>query len=78
VCPPFPLRDEGGHIINPAAGLNASAAYSPRQTCGAKGCHDYGKITEGYHFTQGKGEALPPEFAARWSSTATAGDTIRP
>ncbi|MBN1337532.1 MAG: hypothetical protein JXB39_16385 [Deltaproteobacteria bacterium] len=31
--------------------------YSPRQTCGATDCHDYDLITEGFHFTQGKGEA---------------------
>jgi hypothetical protein len=68
VCPPFPLRDEMSEVIKP--GVNASAPYSPRQTCGAKGCHDYEKITEGYHFTQGKGEAMPPQYAARyqWAS----------
>jgi cytochrome b subunit of formate dehydrogenase len=74
VCPPFPLRDEAGGIINPTAGLNASAPYSPKQTCGAKGCHDYGKITEGFHFTQGKGEAMPPEFAARYQWASTPGN----
>jgi len=26
--------------------------YSPRQTCGT--CHDYDKITNGYHFQQGR------------------------
>jgi hypothetical protein len=74
VCPPFSLRDENGQIINPVAGRNASAPYSPRQTCGAKGCHDYNKITEGYHFTQGKGEAMPPEFAARYQWASSPGN----
>jgi len=74
VCPPFPLRDEKGEIINPVAGLKASAPYSPRQTCGAKGCHDYDKITGGYHFTQGKGEAMPPEFAARYQWASSPGN----
>jgi hypothetical protein len=72
VCPPFPLRNEKGEIIKP--GLNASAPYSPRQTCGAKGCHDYNKITEGYHFTQGKGESMPPEFGARYQWASSPGN----
>jgi hypothetical protein len=74
VCPPFQLRDEQGGIINPAMGVNASTPYSPKQTCGAKGCHDYGKITEGYHFTQGKGEAMPSEFAARYQWATAPGN----
>ena len=67
VCPPFKLRDEQGNIIDPRSGLNASAPYSPRQTCGAVGCHNYDLITEGFHFTQGRGEPLPPEYAARYA-----------
>lgn len=47
VCPPFPLRDEAGNVIDPAKGVNDTVPYSPRQTCGASGCHDYAKITEG-------------------------------
>jgi len=54
VCPPFQLRDEEGNVINPVAGENAHKPYSPKQTCGK--CHDYDKITQGYHFMQGKGE----------------------
>jgi hypothetical protein len=50
VCPPFALRDEAGHVINPAKGVNDAVPYSPRQTCGAKGCHDYEKITRGFHW----------------------------
>jgi hypothetical protein len=57
VCPPFHLRDEQGATIDPVAGVNAKVRYSPRQTCGATGCHDYERITRGYHFTQGQGEA---------------------
>jgi hypothetical protein len=74
VCPPFPLRDEAGNIINPAADPKVSAPYSPKQTCGAPGCHDYDKITQGFHFQQGRGEALPKEFAARYQWTSSPGN----
>jgi len=69
VCPPFPLLDEEGRVINPVSGENADRPYSPARTCGK--CHDYGKITEGFHFTQGAGEKAPPDLAARcqWVST---------
>ncbi len=52
-CPPFHLRTETGAIINPITGQNANQPFSTRKTCGAKGCHDYDKITKGYHFQQG-------------------------
>jgi len=69
VCPPFHLRDEEGKVINPVAGQNAEKPYSPKQTCG--GCHDYDKITQGYHFMQGKGEEPTADQKARclWAST---------
>jgi hypothetical protein len=69
VCPPFPLRDEEGRVINPIADENADKPYSPKQTCGR--CHDYEKITRGYHFTQGAGERPTADQAARclWAST---------
>jgi hypothetical protein len=67
VCPPFKLRDEQGKIIDPIHSINDTVPYSPKQTCGSAGCHDYSRITEGFHFTQGKGEALPPEYAARYN-----------
>jgi len=67
VCPPFPLRDVKGQIINPVKGINDKVPYSPKQTCGAKGCHNYDKITEGFHFQQGKGEVLPKEYAERYN-----------
>jgi len=63
VCPPFPLRDEEGKVINPVKGENADKPYSPKMTCGA--CHDYEKITKGYHFTQGQGEPPTPEQTRR-------------
>ncbi|MBL7128795.1 MAG: hypothetical protein ISS16_07395 [Ignavibacteria bacterium] len=69
VCPPFHLLDESGEIINPLIELNIDKPYSPRQTCGR--CHDYNKITEGYHFTQGAGEN-PTELQTeryQWVST---------
>ena len=69
VCPPFFLRDERGAVINPRTGENADQPYSPRQTCGA--CHDYEKITRGYHFTQGKGEKPTADQARRvgWATS---------
>jgi hypothetical protein len=74
ICPPYPLRDEQGNVIDPVKGINATAPYSPRQTCGAAGCHDYNKITEGYHFMQGKGEALPADMAARYQWVTSPGN----
>jgi len=69
VCPPFHLMDEKGEIINPILGENTDKPYSPRKTCGA--CHDYEKITKGYHFTQGAGENPTQNQAERcqWAST---------
>ncbi|MDZ7831968.1 MAG: hypothetical protein U5L07_09485 [Desulfobacterales bacterium] len=52
ICPPFYLRDKEGNIINPLENRNADVPYSPKKTCGK--CHDYKKITKGYHFQQGK------------------------
>jgi hypothetical protein len=74
VCPPFKLKDEHGDVIDPVRGINAGAPYSPRQTCGAAGCHDYDIITEGYHFTQGKGEAVPADMAARYQWVTSPGN----
>jgi hypothetical protein len=74
VCPPFPLRDEAGQVIDPVKGVNATAPYSPKQTCGAKGCHDYDKVTRGFHFTQGKGEAVPPAMAERYAWVSAPGN----
>ena len=74
VCPPFPLRDEIGAVINPVQGLNDSSPYSPKQTCGAPDCHDYKKITEGFHFTQGKGEKVPAAMAARYAWVTSPGN----
>lgn len=74
VCPPFHLRDETGQIIDPVHGVNDSVPYSPRQTCGAEGCHDYATITQGYHFTQGKGESAPSPLAERVAWALTPGN----
>lgn len=74
ICPPYQLKDEQGNVINPVKGLNATAPYSPRQTCGAAGCHDYDKITQGYHFTQGKGEPVPADMAARYQWVTSPGN----
>ena len=69
VFPPFQLRDEEGNVINPVMGENIDKPYSPKQTCGQ--CHDYDKITQGYHFMQGKGEEPTADQKDRclWSST---------
>lgn len=74
ICPPFPLRDEAGNVIDPVRGINTNAPYSPKQTCGAAGCHDYNKITEGFHFMQGKGEAVPADMVARYQWVSSPGN----
>ena len=63
VCPPFNLYDENGSVINPVNNINADKPFSPKQTCGK--CHDYSKITQGFHFQQGKDEKATGTFADR-------------
>jgi formate dehydrogenase gamma subunit len=53
-CPPFYLRDEYGQIIDPNTDPSVSRPVSTKQTCGA--CHDYARVTRGYHFQTGKDE----------------------
>jgi hypothetical protein len=72
VCPPFNLLDEDGNIINPVAGLNVDKPYSPRQTCGK--CHDYEKITQGFHFQQGKDEIATGTYAERYQWASNPGN----
>ena len=69
ICPPYYLLTDAGDTINPLTGKNSDQPYSPRQTCGK--CHDYEKITQGYHFQQGKDESPDPGMAARaqWVSS---------
>lgn len=74
VCPPFFLRDEDGNIIDPVNNVNADKPYSPKQTCGASGCHDYDKITEGYHFTQGADEKSLTKQNERYQWTTSPGN----
>ncbi len=74
VCPPFQLRDEAGNIIDPVKGINDTVPYSPKQTCGVSGCHNYEKITEGFHFTQGKGEKVPDAMAKRYNWVSSPGN----
>jgi len=74
VCPPFYLKDEAGNIIDPVHNVNTDKPYSPKQTCGANGCHDYNKITEGFHFTQGRGEKVPELFARRYNWVSSPGN----
>ena len=63
VCPAFHLLDAEGNVIDPVHGANADKPYSPKQTCGK--CHDYETITQGYHFTMGKGHDPTPDQADR-------------
>jgi len=72
VCPPFFLYDEDGNIIDPVNNINADKPYSPRQTCGQ--CHDYDKITEGYHFQQGKDEISSDTFNERYQWVSSPGN----
>jgi formate dehydrogenase gamma subunit len=74
VCPPFHLRDDQGRTIDPISGVNAGVPYSPRQTCGAAGCHDYEKITRGYHFRQGQGEPPTADQRARYAWATSPGN----
>ena len=54
---PVVLRARNGAALNPGI---AVVPYSPRRTCGA--CHDYEKITEGFHFDQGQ-SVMRDDFA---------------
>ena len=64
VCPPFFLYDEEGDVIDPIHGINTEKPFSPKQTCGK--CHDYEKITMGFHFQQGKDEIASGTLAERY------------
>ena len=72
VCPPFYLYDEEGNIIDPVNNINAEKPYSPRQTCGK--CHNYEKITQGFHFQQGKDETATGTFAERYQWVSNPGN----
>jgi hypothetical protein len=72
VCPPFNLYDEDGNLIDPMHDINATMPYSPKQTCGK--CHDYNKITEGFHFQQGKGESPTPTMVQRYQWVTSPGN----
>jgi nitrate/TMAO reductase-like tetraheme cytochrome c subunit len=72
VCPPFFLYDEEGSIIDPVRGINADEPYSPKQTCGK--CHDYEKITMGFHFQQGKDEIASGTLAERYQWVSNPGN----
>lgn len=70
-CPPFHLRDEKGDIIDPTKDAEGNPvdpnlpvqqqgiprAVSTKKTCGA--CHDYNRVTRGYHFQAGRDELYP-------------------
>lgn len=71
VCPPFFLKDQDGNIIDPVHAINSKVPYSPKKTCGQ--CHDYERITSGYHFQQGADEKLSPRLAALYPWMRTPG-----
>lgn len=72
VCPPFHLFDEEGNIIDPIKGINVDKPYSPKQTCGK--CHDYEKITQGYHFQQGADEKPTTDQSKRYQWALSPGN----
>jgi len=72
VCPPFFLYDEDGNIIDPVNGINDDKPYSTKQTCGK--CHNYDKITEGFHFQQGKNEKPTTIMSTRYRWVTTPGN----
>ncbi|MFO7672036.1 MAG: hypothetical protein R6W31_20440 [Bacteroidales bacterium] len=72
VCPPFYLLTQEGDTINPHTGVNTDKPYSPKQTCGK--CHDYEKITEGFHFQQGKDEAASDSQVERMQWVSSPGN----
>ncbi|MGI9212019.1 MAG: cytochrome C [Methylococcaceae bacterium] len=51
IHPVFPLLDENGKHV-----LESGLPYSTRKSCEGSGCHDYDKITHGFHFEQGPDE----------------------
>ena len=65
--PSFAAHSEGNVALRGYDGVvltsGDSAPYSPKQTCsntvenGLGSCHDYGTITEAYHFQQGFDQA---------------------
>ena len=71
VCPPFNLYDEAGNLIDPVNNINSDIPYSPKQTCGK--CHDYEKITKGFHFQQGRGEKPTGEMSKRYQWVTSPG-----
>jgi len=71
ICPPFFLYDEQGNVIDPVHNINGDKPYSPKQTCGK--CHDYNKITQGFHFQQGKDE-LPAGALERYQWVSNPGN----
>ena len=64
-CLLFHLKTDNGEIINPVTGQNADQPFSTRQTCGA--CHDYDKMSKGFHMTMGWDEV----DEARFRNTST-------
>jgi hypothetical protein len=47
---PIPLKDNLGHAIT----LDSTRGYSGRETCGATGCHDVARVSNGLVFQQGR------------------------
>ncbi len=71
ICPPINLLDGKGNIIDPIKNPKVNVPYSPRITCGK--CHNYNKITQGYHFQQGKDETMTADYAQTYPWARTPG-----
>lgn len=56
------LKDENGESIVPQ--YKQSMPYSPSKTCGA--CHDYKKISHGWHFNYAEKDALKGRAGQPW------------
>jgi hypothetical protein len=80
----IPLHDAEGKVISPPAVLSddgkpqdpKAAPYSTAQTCGK--CHDYGVISQGWHFNEAIGNVKPGRPGEPWILTDPATHTQIP
>jgi len=80
----IPLHDVEGRVISPPALLSddgkpqdpKAPPYSTAQTCGK--CHDYGVISQGWHFNEAMGNVKPGRPGEPWILTDPATHTQIP
>jgi hypothetical protein len=80
----IPLHDSEGKVISPPALVSndgkpqdpKAPPYSPAQTCGK--CHDYGVISQGWHFNEAMGNVKPGRPGEPWILTDPATHTQIP